>query len=61
MKWNPTLGFAVSTQTILFAKLISILLTEAFYLMVGSYYYLWSRSDWVYTSVYNSMMQNKLN
>lgn len=30
---------------------------QAFYLMVGSYYYLWSKSDWVYTSVYASMME----
>ena len=33
---------------------------EAFYMMVGSYYYLWSKSDWVYTSVYASMLNNKL-
>ena len=29
--------------------------------MVGSYYYLWSQSDWVYTSVYGDMQQRKLN
>ena len=29
-------------------------------MMVGSYYYLWSKSDWVYTSVYASMLNNKL-
>lgn len=29
--------------------------------MVGSYYYLWSQSDWVYTSVYGDMRQRKLN
>lgn len=30
-------------------------LAQAFYLMVGSYYYLFTRGDWVYTSVYMSM------
>ena len=28
---------------------------QAFYLMVGSFYYLGTRSDWVYTSVYDHM------
>lgn len=28
--------------------------------MVGSYYYLWSSSDWQYTSIRSAMMQNKL-
>ena len=33
---------------------------EAFYLMVGSYYYLATHSDWVYTSVYSNMQQRAL-
>uniref|UniRef100_A0A7S3HZF8 Calcium uniporter protein C-terminal domain-containing protein n=1 Tax=Favella ehrenbergii TaxID=182087 RepID=A0A7S3HZF8_9SPIT len=30
-------------------------IAQAFYLMVGSYYYLATRGDWVYTSVYGHM------
>lgn len=40
--------------------IVFLLCVESFYLMVGSYYYLWSKSDWVYTSVFESMRQNKL-
>ena len=31
------------------------LLAEAFYLMVGSYYYCLTRGDWVYNSAYMHM------
>ena len=28
---------------------------QAFYMMVGSWYYMATRSDWAYTSVYESL------
>ena len=48
-KWSPTLGYFVSTLIVFavssctFSHIVSLLCwIESFYLMVGSYYYLWS-------------------
>ena len=34
---------------------------QAFYMMVGSWYYMATRSDWAYTSVYESLQQRYYN
>lgn len=42
----------LACKFIFFLMTLFLILAEAFYLMVGSYYYLATRGDWVYTSVY---------
>ena len=54
--WNE-----MESLTWLFCKYIALVLSfvcflEAFYLMVGSWYYLFTKGDWVYTSVYQHML-----
>ena len=34
---------------------------QAFYMMVGSWYYMATRSDWAYTSVYGSLQERYYN
>lgn len=33
---------------------------ETFYLMVGSYFYLWTRSNWEYTQMYGNIYQRAI-
>ena len=56
MKWSQLLGCSVSILK--YAKISTLL--ETFYLMVGSYYFLWTKSDWDYTRVYKSFYERSI-